>query len=77
MNLTLAALRAVAPHTQVVRLDAIREPLGAAMDEFGITTTIRAQQFLPQVAWGSGGFVYLREKASGDAYEGSARLWNT
>lgn len=52
-------------------------PLVAAMAEFGIDTPIRQAAFLGQIAHESGSLKYVRELASGDAYEGRADLGNT
>ena len=53
------------------------DPLNAAMDEFEINTPEREAAFLAQLAHESGGFRYVRELASGEAYEGRADLGNT
>jgi putative chitinase len=48
------------------------------MAEFDISANVeRETHFLAQVAHESGGFNYVRELASGDAYEGRADLGNT
>ncbi|WP_306558487.1 MULTISPECIES: glycoside hydrolase family 19 protein [unclassified Janthinobacterium] len=47
------------------------------MLEFGITTPARQASFLPQVGHESGQLRYVRELASGQAYEGRADLGNT
>jgi putative chitinase len=52
------------------------EPLNAAMAEFGITTPARQASFLSQVGHESGQLLYVRELASGTAYEGRADLGN-
>lgn len=46
------------------------------MQEFGITTAARQASFLAQVGHESGSLVYVRELASGKAYEGRADLVN-
>jgi len=51
--------------------------LNAAMAEFGITTPARQASFLAQLAHESGQLVYVRELASGAAYEGRKDLGNT
>jgi putative chitinase len=51
-------------------------PLNAAMAEYGITTPARQAAFLAQVGHESGQLQYVRELASGDAYEGRADLGN-
>lgn len=62
-------------HTQT--LARFEEPLRAAMAEFGINTPLRAAAFIAQVAHESAEFRYLRELASGAAYEGRHDLGNT
>lgn len=51
-------------------------PLNAAMVEFGIDTPLRQASFLAQVAHESGQLLWLRELASGAAYEGRSDLGN-
>lgn len=52
------------------------EPLSAACDEFEINTPARQAMFLATVAHESGSLRYVREIASGAAYEGRADLGN-
>ncbi|MGX9712628.1 glycoside hydrolase family 19 protein [Janthinobacterium lividum] len=51
-------------------------PLNAAMAEFSIDTPQRQASFLAQVGHESGQLRYVRELASGAAYEGRADLGN-
>ncbi len=74
--LTLAQLLAIMPLARA-RADAFLAPLNAAMLEFGITTPARQASFLSQVGHESGQLRYVRELASGQAYEGRADLGNT
>lgn len=53
------------------------EPLNAAMEEFDINTPLRQAAFIAQLAHESGQFRYVRELASGAAYEGRKDLGNT
>ncbi|MES2262076.1 MAG: glycoside hydrolase family 19 protein [Pseudomonadota bacterium] len=53
------------------------DPLNAAMAEFDIGTPARQAAFLAQIGHESGELRYVRELASGDAYEGRADLGNT
>jgi len=53
------------------------EPLNDAMDTYGIDTKLRIAHFLAQVGHESGRLVYVREIASGDAYDMRADLGNT
>lgn len=52
-------------------------PLNEAMDEFGINTPARQAAFLAQIAHESGSLRYVKELATGDAYEGRNDLGNT
>lgn len=52
-------------------------PLNDAMVEYGIDTPRRIAAFLAQIAHESGQLRYVRELASGDAYEGRLDLGNT
>ena len=51
-------------------------PLNNAMQEFGIDTPLRQASFLAQVGHESGQLRYVRELASGAAYEGRTDLGN-
>ena len=76
--ITLDDIRALCPHTKSSRLDLFVDPLNAAMREFEIADNVaRETHFLAQIAHESGGFNYVRELASGEAYEGRAALGNT
>jgi putative chitinase len=59
------------------RVDRFLDPLNAALDEFAINVRLRILHFLAQVAHESAQFRYMRELASGAAYEGRADLGNT
>ena len=72
---TLVQLVAILPNARP-RAAAFLAPLNAAMVEFGITTPARQASFLAQVGHESGSLVYVRELASGKAYEGRADLGN-
>ena len=73
---TLAQLLAIMPLARS-RAAAFLAPLNAAMVEFGITTLARQASFLSQVGHESGQLRYVRELASGQAYEGRVDLGNT
>ncbi|WP_242704695.1 glycoside hydrolase family 19 protein [Janthinobacterium lividum] len=73
---TLAQLLAIMPLART-RAVAFLAPLNAAMVEFGITTPARQASFLSQVGHESGQLRYVRELASGQAYEGRVDLGNT
>ncbi|WP_240317546.1 glycoside hydrolase family 19 protein [Janthinobacterium lividum] len=73
---TLVQLLAIMPLART-RAVAFLAPLNAAMVEFGITTPARQASFLSQVGHESGSLRYVRELASGEAYEGRVDLGNT
>lgn len=76
--IVLADLKAICPMTPTSRVELFLEPLNSAMREFDIDQTpAREAMFLAQVAHESGGLHYVRELASGKAYEGRADLGNT
>lgn len=75
--LTLAQLQAIVPKTPPARLATFVDPLNECFEEFGITDIPQQQRFLAQLAHESGGFLYVRELASGADYEGRANLGNT
>lgn len=58
------------------KADVFAKPLTEAMERFGIDTPKRQAAFLAQVAHESGQLRYVRELASGQAYEGRADLGN-
>jgi putative chitinase len=59
------------------RADTFCAPLNIAMGEFEINTPARQAAFIAQIGHESGQFRYVRELASGAAYEGRADLGNT
>lgn len=74
--ITLDQLRAIIPAAGS-RAEVFLDPINRAMDEFGIDTPARQAAFLAQLAHESGSLRYVRELASGAAYEGRADLGNT
>lgn len=75
--ITLAQLEQIVPQASPGRLLTFVDPLNACFIEFDITDVPQQQRFLAQVAHESGGFIYVREIASGAAYEGRSDLGNT
>lgn len=73
---TAVQLRKILPLAGA-RADTFCAPLNAAMAEFSINTPARQASFIAQLAHESGQFRYVRELASGQAYEGRADLGNT
>lgn len=69
-------LRQIMPYN-AGHADAFAPALDGAMTEFGITSPKRQAAFLSQSAEESGELRWMRELASGDAYEGRADLGNT
>ena len=53
------------------------EPLNNAMEKYSINTLLRESAFLAQVGHESGRLFYVKEIASGKAYEGRKDLGNT
>lgn len=76
-TLTTAQLKRIFPLASASALATFAGPLNDAMSEFGITTPARQAAFLAQVGHESGQLRYVRELASGTAYEGRADLGNT
>lgn len=76
MTLTLEQLKAIMPLARR-RAGVFIEPLSLSMAESGIDTPLRIAAYLSQVAVESGSLLYMRELASGDAYEGRIGLGNT
>lgn len=75
--ITLDDLKAICPQASVERMALFLEALNDAMDEYGISENIeRETAFIAQIAHESGEFHYVRELASGEAYEGRADLGN-
>lgn len=75
MQLTLAQLQAIMPNARS-KAGIFLPALNAAMQEFGITTPARQASFLSQLGHESGQLRYVRELASGQAYEGRVDLGN-
>lgn len=75
--ITAAQLLKIYPFAGRARVNAFIGPLAAALAEFGINTPARQASFLAQIGHESGQLQYVRELASGDAYEGRRDLGNT
>jgi len=58
-------------------LDKFIEPLNHTLDEFSLNTPARIRMFLAQIGHESGQLRYVKELASGEAYEGRKDLGNT
>ena len=75
MQLTLPQLLNIMPLART-RAATFLDPLNSTMAEFGIKTPARQASFLAQLAHESGQLLYVRELASGAAYEGRKDLGN-
>lgn len=76
MRLSVSQLLEIMPRA-VRRATLFVEPLNRAMAADGIDTAVRMAAFLAQIAHESGELRYVREIASGKAYEGRKDLGNT
>jgi putative chitinase len=75
--IVLADLEQICRYAKRSTLSPWVEPLNAAMQEFEVNNGPREAAFLAQVAHESAEFRYVREIASGEAYEGRLDLGNT
>lgn len=69
-------LRQIMPSSKK-RADVFAGPLTKACEKFEINTPQRLAMFIAQIAHESGQLLYVRELASGQAYEGRTSLGNT
>lgn len=76
VEVTAAQLVAIMPHA-AAKASLYIEPLNAALVRWDIGTPTRAAMFLAQVAHETAELHYMREIASGAAYEGRLDLGNT
>lgn len=76
MDITLQQLCSIMPEAKQLRVSTYLAPLNAAMREFGILTPAQQAAFLAQIGHESGRLVYVKELASGSAYEGRKDLGN-
>lgn len=74
--LTLEQLAKIFPNAGLLIATYI-DPLNATMFEFEIDTPLRMASFLAQIGHESGQLRYVKELASGEAYEGRKDLGNT
>ena len=80
MIITKEFLKAVIPHASNSSLDKFLPYLNEWMPKYGIITKERICHFIAQLAHESGSFVYVKEIASGKAYDTGSlakRLGNT
>jgi putative chitinase len=74
---TLEQLTKIYQFAPLKRLEKFIQPLNQAMQEFEINTPQRMRMFLAQIGHESGELRYVRELASGEAYENRIDLGNT
>lgn len=77
MTITSAQLGAIATYLKEPKLGVFTNALNKAMDEYSISTKQQQAAFLAQVLHESGECRYVKELASGEAYEGRKDLGNT
>lgn len=75
--LTTDQIKKICPSAQRVNIDKYLTLLNGAMPRYDINTPYRVASFLAQLLHESGGFMYVKEIASGKAYEGRKDLGNT
>jgi len=75
--LTSEQLKKIMPTARGETAESFVDPLNQTMSEFSIDTEQRAACFLAQLAHESGALHYVKELASGEAYEGRKDLGNT
>ena len=76
-RLTIESLKQIFRETPEARLQLFLPYLRGAMSEYVIDTPQRQAMFLAQIGHESGRLKYVRELASGEAYEGRKDLGNT
>lgn len=76
-RLTKEQLKECLPHATAANIDKFIEPINTTFEKYEIDTPLRRAAFLAQIAHESGNLKYVRELASGEAYEGRKDLGNT
>jgi len=77
MNLTVDHIKKICSSAQRINISKYIDLLNNAMPRYDINTPHRVASFLAQLLHESGGFMYVKEIASGKAYEGRKDLGNT
>lgn len=77
MQITKEQLQAIYKEADPKRVLRFLGPLNNTLDEFEINTPARIRMFLAQIGHESGQLRYVKELASGTAYEGRKDLGNT
>lgn len=75
--ITESQLKACLPFAKAENITKYLAPLNVTMEKYQINTPKRQAAFLAQLAHESGSFRYVRELATGEAYEGRKDLGNT
>ena len=78
--ITAQQLKAICPTATMSNINRALKPLNDTLVRFNVNTPLRIAHFIAQVAHESGAFQYLKEIASGAAYDTgrlAARLGNT
>jgi putative chitinase len=76
-EITKELLSKCMPHASKENIDRFYEPIKLAMSKYGIDNKYRIAAFLATICHESGSLRYVRELASGEAYEGRQDLGNT
>ena len=74
--ITAGQIKGIMPHATDGNIRTYLPYLNETMQRFDIDTTLRQCHFLAQLAVESGSLRYVRELASGEAYEGRKDLGN-
>lgn len=77
MKISRDQLRAIYKESKDSLIDKFLSPINQVLEEFDINTPPRIRMFLAQIGHESGQLRYVKELASGSAYEGRADLGNT
>ena len=75
--ITKEQLQSIYREAPASRIDLFIEPLNQTLEKYQIDTPQRCRMFLAQIGHESGQLRYVREIASGAAYEGRKDLGNT
>lgn len=76
-QITESQLQACMPHAKPENVKKFLAPLNLTMEKYQINTPKRQAAFLAQLSHESGSLRYVKEIASGEAYEGRKDLGNT
>lgn len=76
MTISVAQLKLISPLTPITTIQKFIQPINDAMEEFEINNKNRVCAFLAQILHESAGLYYVKEIASGRAYEGRKDLGN-